>query len=220
MSSKILIVEDHQTTIHAYMNILSSINAKYNFEFTEAYCCKTAFKAIEEREATSYFDVIFLDFSLPAYEDKKLYDGLDLGLHIKKRMPKAKIIMITGFGNSIQLSEVAVKLKPAGLIVKSDLRAHQLINIFEKVWRGDTYFSPIAFEKTREKLFVSGALNTLDRKIISLIALCLHNKSIAQKLSVSESTVDKRKNRIKVILSIEKGTDEDIVKVCREIGLL
>ena len=220
MSSKILIVEDHQITIHAYMNILSLLNTKYNFEFTEAYCCKTAFEAIEQQAITSCFDIIFLDYSMPAYVDKNLYNGLDLGLYIQKIMPNTKIIMVTGFGDSIQLSEIAVKLKPDGLIVKSDLRASQLVDIFEKVWQGDTYFSPIAFEKTREKLFMSGALNSLDRQIISLVALCFHNKSIAQKLGISESTVDKRKNRIKINLGIEKGTDEDIVKVCREIGLL
>lgn len=220
MSLKILIIDDHQMTIHAYRNILSLKNEKYNFVFSEAYCCRTAYEAIEEQAETSCFDLVFLDHSMPVYAEKELYNGLDLGLHIRKKMPNTKIIMVTGFEDSIQLSEVALKLKPDGLIVKSDFIPAQLIDIFNKVLAGGTYFSPIALIKTKEKLFMNGALNTLDRKMISLIALCYQNKSIAQQLGISESTVDKRKNRIKAQLGIEKGTDEDIIKVCREFGLL
>jgi hypothetical protein len=39
-------------------------------------------------------------------------------------------------------------------------------------------------------------------------------------MNVSEDTIKKRKSKIKDLLGIEKGGDEDILKECRALGLL
>ncbi|MBC7438472.1 MAG: response regulator transcription factor, partial [Flavobacterium sp.] len=65
-----------------------------------------------------------------------------------------------------------------------------------------------------------GFLDSIDREIITLLAEGFQIKTIASKMNVSEDTVKKRKSKIKDLLGIEKGSDEDILKQCRILGLL
>jgi DNA-binding NarL/FixJ family response regulator len=157
---------------------------------------------------------------LPAYPEKKIYNGEDLAVLIKKHWPTTKIIMLTAHFDAIKLFNIVKKVAPNALLVKSDFQAPQLLKAFETVLNGDTYFSPLVHERIKERLFAHGLMDSTDREIINLINEGLQIKSIATKMLISEDTVKKRKSKIKDLLGIEKGSDEAILKECKLLGLL
>ena len=220
MLVKILMIDDHQMMIDGYKATLSINKEKYTIETTDVNNCEHAFHIITKPENAAAFDLVFLDYSLPAFPEQKLYNGEDIAVLIRKQWPTIKIIMLTAHFDAIKLFNKVKKIAPEGLLVKSDFQSPQLLEAFETVINGGTYYSPIVHEKTKERLLAQGLLDRTDREIINLINEGLQIKSIASQLVISEDTVKKRKNKIKDLLGIEKGSDEAILKACRQIGLL
>ncbi len=220
MAAKILIIDDHSGMIEGYKAMLNLNVDGIAHEFTEAYTCEEAYYIITDGEKSSFFDVIFLDYSIPAFPERKMYSGLDLGVLIRKYMPTTKIIMLTAHFDAIRLYNVVKKIQPNGLLIKSDYKPPHLIEAFENVLQGDLYYSPLVVEIIKQPLFTKGSLDSIDRDIIVLLAEGLQIRSIASKMNVSEETIKKRRSKIKDLLGIEKGGDEDIIRECRSIGLL
>jgi DNA-binding NarL/FixJ family response regulator len=220
MLVKILMIDDHQVMIDGYKAILSICKDKYTIETTDVNTCEKAHQEITNPANVGVYEVVFLDYSLPAYPEKKIFNGEDLAVLIKKHWPTTKIIMLTAHFDAIKLFNIVKKVAPNGLLVKSDFQAPQLLKAFETVLNGDTYFSPLVHERIKERLFADGLMDSTDREIINLINEGLQIKSIATKMLISEDTVKKRKTKIKDLLGIEKGSDEAILKECKLLGLL
>ena len=220
MIVRILMIDDHPGMIEGYKAMLSLNKEQHNIETISAFNCEEAYNIIINPANSSAFDLVFLDYSIPEFPEQKIYNGEDLGVLIRKHMPNTKIIMLTAHFDAIRLYNVVKKIQPNGLLVKSDYKPPHLIEAFEKVLAGETYYTPIVLEKVKEPLFTKGFLDSLDREIIVLLAEGFQIKTIANKMNVSEDTIKKRKSKIKDLLGIEKGSDEDILKECRALGLL
>jgi DNA-binding NarL/FixJ family response regulator len=220
MIVKILMVDDHQLMIEGYKAMLALYKEQHTVEVTTANTCEEAYYIISDAKNTNYFDLVFLDYSIPSYPEKKILNGEDLGILIRKQMPNTKIIMLTAHFDAIRLYNVVKKINPNGLLIKSDFKPPQLLEAFESVLRGELYMTSTAKEKLKEPLFTQDLLDSEDRKIIELLAEGLQIKSIADKMNVSEDKIKKRKSKIKDLLGIEKGSDEDILRECRALGLL
>ena len=220
MVVKILMIDDHPGMIEGYKAMLSLNKEQHIIETTTAYNCEEAYAIITNPLNSTAFDIVFLDYSIPEFPEQKIYNGEDLGVLLRKHMPKSKIIMLTAHFDAIKLYNVVKKIQPNGLLVKSDYKPPHLLEAFEKVLTGDTYYTPIVKVKVKEPLFAQGFLDSIDREIITLLAEGFQIKTIASKMNVSEDTVKKRKSKIKDLLGIEKGSDEDILKQCRILGLL
>lgn len=219
MIVKVLMVDDHQMMIEGYKYVLS-LNDKYTIEATTANDCETAYKVITNPSNQNTFELAFLDYSLPPYLEEKIHSGEDLALLIRKYMPNTKIIILTTHFDAIKLYTIVKKVQPNALVVKSDFEPQQLIEIFNEVMEGNTYYSELVHQRIKERLFSQGLLDSIDRQIIVLISEGFHIKSIATHLNVSDDTIKKRKSKIKDLLGIERGSDEDILKECRLLGLL
>ena len=220
MLVKILMIDDHQMMIEGYKATLSINKNKYTIQTTDVNSCEQAFQVITNPVNAGVFDIVFLDYSLPAFPEQKLFNGEDIAVLIRKHWPTIKIIILTAHFDSIKLFTIVKKIAPEGLLVKSDFQSPQLLEAFETVLNGGTYYSPIVHEKKEERLFEKGLLDDTDREIIKLINEGLQIKSIAAQLIISEDTVKKRKSKIKDLLDIEKGSDEAILKECKLLGLL
>jgi DNA-binding NarL/FixJ family response regulator len=220
MIVRILMIDDHPGMIEGYKAMLSLNKEQHNIETISAFNCEEAYNLIINPANSSAFDLVFLDYSIPEFPEQKIYNGEDLGVLIRKHLPNTKIIMLTAHFDAIRLYNVVKKIQPNGLLVKSDYKPPHLLDAFEKVLAGETYYTPIVLEKVKEPLFTKGFLDTLDREIIVLLAEGFQIKTIANKMNVSEDTIKKRKSKIKDLLGIEKGGDEDILKECRALGLL
>lgn len=220
MKLKILIIEDHEMMIQGYKSILSIHKDQYDATITEAHNCETAYGIITNPEYKTFFDIIFLDYSIPAFPEKKIYGGLELGALIRQCFPVTKIIMLTSFSDSIKLFEVVKKFQPNGLLIKSDYKPDTLLIAIKTVLEGETYYSPEAVASIKQPLLAKGSLDSIDRAIIILLAEGLINKSIALKLGLSYSAIEKRKSKIKDHLNIAKGDDEDLLLECRRMGFI
>jgi two-component system, NarL family, response regulator NreC len=217
MKLKILIVEDHPSMIEGYKIILSYNTKDYEIEATSAFNCKTAYDIITD---TTEFDVILLDYSLPAYPEKGINSGKDLAVLTRKQKPDSKIIVLTSHSEALILYDLIVTVEPEGILVKSDFSAEELLKAFELIVEGGTYHSTTVTQNVSELLSKKIYLDSYNRKIISLLAEGIKTKNIPNYMNLSISAVEKRKVQIKDYLGIDKGGDEEIIRKAKEAGLI
>jgi DNA-binding NarL/FixJ family response regulator len=219
MSFNILMVDDHKTMLTGYKSILEFNDLNLELDVTFSYDCEDAYNIITSSEASS-FDLVFLDRSLPSYPEKKIKSGEDLALLIRKHLPDTKIIMLTSHAEAFVIYDIVHKIRPNGLLIKSDFDGEELLIAFNKILNNETYFSETVTAALKEQIISRGYLDTIDRQIITLLSRGLRNKTIAAELGMSDSAVEKRKVKIKDYLNIYKGNDEDIITECRKFGFI
>jgi DNA-binding NarL/FixJ family response regulator len=220
MTKKILIIEDHPSMITGYQTILCHNKLGHQFEFYSENNCKTAYDRISNETNPISYDLVMLDYSLPPYPEKNISNGADLSLLVRKYIPTAKTLIITSHFESVILYNIYLKTQANGILVKTDVDDEELLLAYEKIMYGETYFSKTAKKAKAERLLAEGHFDAIDRQIISLLSTGCQIKTIATAIKVSEDTVKKRKSKIKDMLGIDKGNDEDILRECRLLRMI
>ena len=220
MLYKILMVDDHPSQIDGYKAILQYNNKNIEIETTTCFNCEEAYHIITNTSNPVRFDLVFLDRSLPPYLEKKIKSGEDLALLSRKHWPETKIIMLTSHAEAFILYDIVHKVRPNGLLIKSDFDGDGLLEAFDAIVEGNTYYTETVRESIKERLLSQGLLDSVDRQIITLISEGLQIKTIAETMNLSQDTIKKRKSKIKDLLGIDKGNDEDILKECRHLRLI
>lgn len=220
MPTKILMVDDHKSILIGYKSILEHNDKNIDIEVTFCHDCQEAYNTITTTDNPISFEMAFLDRSLPPYLEKKLKSGDDLALLIKQYLPQCKIIMLTSHAEAFVIYDIVHKIRPNGLLIKSDFDDTELLEAFNTIINGKTHYSKTVTAALKEEITDRGYLDTLDRQIITLLSRGIRNQSIADELGLSVSAVEKRKVRIKDYLDIIKGNDEDIISECRRLGFI
>ncbi len=209
MSLKILLVDDHIMIVEGIKNILS-----YSKFITEIKCVDSiekAYNLVVENNKINNFDLISIDLSMPPYIDKNIENGTNLAKLIRKNYPRIIIIILTGFSDGKTINELFVKINPNGFIEKSDLKGEDIITIFEQIISGKNYVSKRILLDQENFKINNELFDYLNLEIIQFLSNGFSTKSISEKLPLSLSAIKKRKQKIKQLLNIENGNDEDIV---------
>lgn len=220
MVVKILMVDDHPSMLEGYKIILSYNTLGFEIETTSAYNCESAYEIITNKLKKPDFDLIFLDYSLPPFVEKNIISGEDLAMLAKTYMPNSKIVMLTSHTEALVLYTILRNVEPAGMLVKSDFSADELLLAFDLIMKGEIYHSSTVKQCMKELLSKKVYLDNFNRQIITLLAQGIKTKSLPNHLNLSISSIEKRKVQIKDYFGIEKGTDEDIIKEAKKRGLI
>jgi two-component system, NarL family, response regulator NreC len=220
MKLKVLMIDDHPSMLEGYKIILSYNTMGYEILTTVAHDCEQAYKIITDTKNKPSFDIVLLDYSLPPFESKNINNGEDLGVLIKKKLPKCKVIMLTSHTEGLLLYNITKNVIPEGLLVKSDFSAEELIIAFERIMDGNKYQSATVIERVQEFLSKKQFLDHFNRQIITLLAEGVKTKNIPNYMNLSISAIEKRKVIIREYFSIEKGSDEDIIREARKLGFV
>jgi two-component system, NarL family, response regulator NreC len=220
MRVKILMVDDHPSMLEGYKIILSYNDLGYEIETTSAFTSQSAYDIITNDVNPVDFDLVFLDYSLPKYEEKNIKNGEDLAVVVKEYLPNSKIVMLTSHTEALLLYGFIRNINPAGLLVKSDFTAEELLTAFDLIMKGQVYHSQTVKENIKELLSKKIYLDNFNRQIIALLAQGIKTKSLPNHLNLSISAIEKRKVQIRDYFCIQKGTDEDIIREAKKLGLI
>lgn len=220
MHVNLLIIDDHLPIIEGYKSILSFNKSGYIINVTEANSLEKAYKIITQEPKTISYNAVFIDYTLPEYPEKHLFSGEDLIPLVKKHLPEAKIALLTSHSESLLMYRILNESQPDGILVKSDVTAEELLQAFELLIKGETYYSTTVLKAKKELRPSDKIFDSYNRQIIELLSQGIKTKNIQDILHLSKSAIDKRKAAIKDLLEIDKGTDEDILREARKRGLI
>ncbi len=220
MTLNILMVDDHPAILNGYLSVLGFNDKDIELKPTFCHSCEEAYNALTNPEHENFFDFIFLDRSLPPFPEKKLKFGEDLAVLAKEYQNKAKIVMLTAHAESFIIYDILQKARPNGLIIKSDATGDVLLDAFHDIIDGKTYYSVTVAESMKDLLAREDYLDSINRQIIVLLAQGFKNKTIATQLGLSDSSVEKRKSKIKDFFLINKSSDEELILEAKKLGFI
>ncbi|WP_192347139.1 response regulator transcription factor [Algoriphagus sp. Y33] len=130
--------------------------------------------------------------------------GLEIASYCKRLELDTKVILLT-LHKELYLYHQAKELNLSGYILK-EFALDDLSKAVSIILDGGQFFSEKIFEGIKENKFQSDAppLTPSEAKILRLIAKGLSTKDIAEKLFISERTVDKHRSNMIVKLHLEK----------------
>jgi DNA-binding NarL/FixJ family response regulator len=219
IKNNILIVDDHPFIIQGYKNAITRYNPKvHEFFITEAKDCESAYNVVTNPES-AVFDIAFLDISMPPYEEKGIYSGEDLAKLILEYMPNCKIILLTMFTEFLKIKTIINNINPNGLVIKNDLTFDELLFAFDKVIKNETYYSQSVI-KMLELQEHSIEIDLFDKQILFHLSKGTDIKDMPQYIPISLNAIEVRKLKLKELLKVTEGSDGDLVREARNIGLL
>jgi len=201
--TKILIVDDHELITGSLELMLGDIP-----EISE---CRIAGSLGASRKLLQTYcpDLILLDISLPDGSGLELLD--DLG----NSQPQCKIMLMSGHYTPSQLVQLT-RLNVRGIFSKTD-SVEQLQEGVTCLLDGDNYLSSHVSDMLNNAR-TDLALTPRQLEVLQLVATGLSNKSIAERTSLSASTVAFHLRELRIRLGVQ--TTREAVKLAHERSLL
>ena len=180
---RILLADDHKLM---RMGLTSLIAGERDME-----CVGEASNGIAAVEAAERLrpDIVIMDLMMPKM------NGAEATRHIHEKMPDVRIVILTSYGTSREMSE-AIANGASGTLMK-DVATAELTRVIRAVAAGETAIPPQFQSMSRDPQGVP-QLTEHQKNILSSIAIGRTNADIAKEFGISQSTV---KNIIMTIFS-------------------
>ncbi|MFN3907657.1 MAG: response regulator [Flavobacterium sp.] len=212
---KILIVDDHDIIRQSYQKTLTLYKPnEYDFDYVEAGNCLEGYQIITDSEMPP-FDFFFCDINMPGYPEKGIKDGIDLAYLMRKTRPECKIMILSMYQKLITLNEVIKDIQPNGLVVKQDLDYKEFIFGFDKMLRGDVYYSTTTIKTLKQNEWADLDLDGFDRQILYYLSKDISLVDLQYHIKLSIPAIQRR--IVKMMDMLEVPDKEDL-KLLSKIG--
>ena len=216
MSSKVLLVDDHQIVRYATKAILERQQ-----DFRVAGEVGTGDEAIRF-VAQDCPDVVLMDIGLPDMS------GLDATTEIIRNHPSCKVVMLSMYGDENSVIGAA-RSGARGFLLKSTSEGG-LLEALRAVVAGDTYFSPEVSSRLLFRVQGRGkhsedaetsamdALSPRELQVVRLVAQGKTSKEVAVDLNLREQTI--RSYRKTLMKKLEINNTSSLTRLAYAAGLV
>lgn len=203
---KILLADDHFLVFDGLELLLSTL------DFVKGTSRATDFFELKDRLAENDYDILLLDINFGKH------DGREILKEIKQMKPEMKVIALTSHSDSAVIKS-SVKAGFDGFLLKIDGR-EQIEAALKTVVNGENYYSPktqqVFFES--QTLKINEELTEREREILQLIVNEKTTKEIAEKLCLSEKTIETHRGNL--MLKLEARNIAGMVRKAIMLGLV
>jgi len=222
-SYNVLIVDDHPIIADAYksaFDFISSDNKEVEFDITIVNNSDDAILKINEAEKRDGIDIVFLDISLPPSTDGKILSGEDIGIKIKKVLPKCRIIIATTFNDNYRIQVILKNVNPDGFLIKNDINKDELVSSIKTIMEGSPYYSKSVLELFRKQSSIDYRLDKIDRQLLYEMSIGTKMKDLPKIIPMSMAGLEKRKKHLKEIFEILNNDDRELILKAKEKGFI
>ena len=208
-----MIAEDQAIILHSLMILLNSLQ---NIDVIGTALNGVDLMALLEKEKP---DVILMDINMPKM------NGIEATKIIDAKMPWVKVIALSMYDHPVYIKKM-FKSGAKGFVSKNATKM-ELGKAIEMVYNGDIYISEeISRILLREYSNASDSdenadytsLTSREIEIIQLLADGLYTKEIAEKLFISDKTVERHKTNI--LKKLKLRNTAQLVKVAITKGII
>ena len=198
LRTRIILVDDHKILLDA---LKSLVEPEFEVVGTFEDCQSMLDSATALRP-----DIIVLDIGMP------VMSGLSAGEHLKKLLPKTKLIFLTA-NQDIDTAAEAFQLGASGYVLKI-AAGKELITAIREVMRGGFYASPVltegmigSFVRTFKQMKSPHNLTSRQKEVLKLLAEGLSMKAVGKTLNITPRTVAFHKYTMMEQLNIKSNAE-------------
>ncbi|HKB45846.1 MAG TPA: response regulator transcription factor [Chitinophagaceae bacterium] len=190
---RIFIVDDHPVVIEGIHSLLKNEkNIEWVGQAMNAQSCLGFF-------VNNIADVILMDISMPGM------DGVELCREMKEKYPRIFILGLSTFNQGLYIKKM-MENGASGYILKNSSK-EELIKAIQTVNEGGIFFSGEAGQALQEYQKSSmpelAVLTPREKEILGLIAEGYTNPQIAEKIFLSQFTVDSHRKNLLAKLNVK-----------------
>lgn len=207
---KVAIADDHPMIIKGLQNMLATYP---HIQLIETYLNGAL---LLEGLTKQVPDVLLLDIQLPGKT------GDELAPIILKKYPSIRILTLTNFDSTLHASNM-LRQGVHGFLIKNADEAI-LIEAIEKVYAGETFLEESMKEKLHDlniritkAVSSKSTLTSREKEILQLIVDGLTSQEIAEKLFLSQNTVEN--SRASIMLKMDARNVAMLIKKALRTGL-
>lgn len=219
----VLLIEDEPLIIAVYERVfidLASKNDHLNFNLQSATNCDKALLKLKNAEDNGGLDLVVLDMRIPKSKNSTILCGEDLGVKIKKRFKRIKILVSTSCDDAYRIFSILRNLNPDGLLIKSDLTATILADAIKKVVSESPFYSQTVMKLLRKQSANDFFVDNIDRKMLYELANGTKMNELPQVLPLSIAALERRKRILKDVFNVGGKGDRDLLVSARERGFI
>jgi len=217
IENNVLIIEDHPIIVNVYSEELKRIQNRTNFCFNidSANSCDEALSKVNKTT-----NIVFLDITLPRSKDERFLSGEDLGIYLREKFKKIKIIVITALSDNSRLNSIFKSIDPDGFLIKSDLTSKILNNAIENVIEGSPYYTKTVLKLLRKISTNDFTIDSLDRKLLFELSKGAKMKELPGVLMLSIAALERRKRILKERFNVEGKGDRQLIREAEIKGFI
>jgi DNA-binding NarL/FixJ family response regulator len=212
MSIRIVLVDDHPIVLQGLQHLFAR-----HEDLVVVASCNSADAALEAARAERP-DVVVMDLRMPHKS------GLDLLAALGRELPGCRAVLLTAAITQDEVVE-ALKRGASGLVLKES-PPEQLIACVRRVHRGEQWLDPDTVTRALQGVVdrdaargeLSRTLTAREIEIVQMVAQGLRNRTIGERLSITESTVKVHLHNIYQKLGVEGRLE--LVLVAQQKGLV
>ncbi|MBS1615112.1 MAG: response regulator transcription factor [Bacteroidetes bacterium] len=185
---RVALVDDHQIVLDGLMSLLKGVSTfKISFATTQP-------ELVTELLAQNPTDVLLTDVQMPGMA------GNELAKEVRKLFPGIRILALSMSGLGHIVAEMIQDADISGYVLK-DIGKQELMTAIEKIAGGGSYFSDTVISEldqhsNKKQAAEQAHLSARELEILNLIEKECSNKEIADKLFISERTVETHRKNI------------------------
>jgi len=217
---RILAVDDHEMTTLGYKYILEGASFDgYDLIVDTCKNFENAEQRIKDSEKLYHYDIFLFDIQFgPQAKDART--GEDLGKLARKVAPNSKLVYMSSFSDAYRVHSILKSTDPEGYMVKSDIDEASLIAMVKRVLSDPPYYTATALNVIRKKMANNDLIDEIDKEILYRISIGVRTKDISPLLSLSPTTVETRKRKMKTLFGIDDGNDFTLIEQAKEKGFI
>lgn len=220
----VLIIDDHPLISEAYKSAFEKISTStegVTFVIDVANNCEIAYDKIYLTFQKNHpLDYVFLDLRLPPCINSKILSGEDLGIKIRKLLPKAKIVISTTFNDNYRIHSIFKSIDPDGFLVKNDITPEELVTAIKTVLTDPPYYSKTVTKLLRKQVSNDFLLDNIDRQLLYELSIGTKMKNLPNVLPLSIAGIEKRKRNLKQIFNVNSVEDKELIQIAKDKGFV
>jgi DNA-binding NarL/FixJ family response regulator len=215
----VLLIDEHPYMVELYKNLICGLNPEIGLNFIIAKNCEDANNNLEFlKQSAIKLNIAIIEIGLPPF--KKIENGADIATIIKKDFPNCKIIVVTAFKEPLAVYNLLQKTTIEAVLCKSDMDNEEFIKMYESVINCKTYRSKRIQERIASIAQNKFDLDFYDLQILQRLQEGKKTRDLINYISLSLSTIEKRKANLKRIFLENGGTDKNLIEKLKSIGIL
>ncbi len=220
---KVLIIDNYPLMVQVYKTVLRKIELIHalSFKIEEAKSYEEGLALVSRMETRAQkIDLVFLDLHISISQRDAYTEGQAIGLKIRKRFPRSKILVMADFKNNYQINTILRSIKPEGFLIMADVDMEVLTLAINDVLNDPPYYSRSVLKSFYKSKGHTILLDVWDERLLYELSRGIKMKDLPGFLPFSLATIEKRKKNIKSRFGIEGSDDNMLLEKAREYGFI